>query len=151
MQITNCKLSKRVKKKLLEFFVLQVTARSAADILGIQPNSAILFYRKIRIGSPKVVRVRAPLVVGGPNSRTFNMPLLDPKDLFSLAFELIDEKTGRGVTNRPFVIIDETDSDKVIIGKTNKYGRTGMNKHLIRNSAKVRFLEQLEIAVLKED
>ena len=49
MQITNCKLSKRVQKKLLEFFVLQVTAHSAADILGIQPNSAILFYRKIRM------------------------------------------------------------------------------------------------------
>ena len=49
MQITNCKLSKRVKKKLLEFFVLQVTARSAADLLDIQPNSAILFYRKIRM------------------------------------------------------------------------------------------------------
>ena len=49
MKITNCKLSKRVQKKLLEFFVLQVTARSAADILGIQPNSAILTYRKIRM------------------------------------------------------------------------------------------------------
>ena len=49
MQITNCKLNKGVQKKLLEFFVLQVTARSAADILGIQPNSAILFYRKIRM------------------------------------------------------------------------------------------------------
>ena len=49
MQITNCKLSKRVQKKLLKFFVLQVTARSAADILDIQPNSAILFYRKIRM------------------------------------------------------------------------------------------------------
>ena len=49
MKITNCKLSKRVQEKLLEFFVLQVTARSAADILGIQPNSAILFYRKIRM------------------------------------------------------------------------------------------------------
>ena len=49
MQITNCKLSKRVQKKLLDFFVLQVTARSAADILDIQPNSAILFYRKIRM------------------------------------------------------------------------------------------------------
>ena len=34
---------------MLQFFVLQVTARSAADILGIQPNSAILFYRKIRM------------------------------------------------------------------------------------------------------
>jgi len=49
MQITSCKLSKRVQKKLLEFFVLQVTARSAADLLDIQPNSAILFYRKIRM------------------------------------------------------------------------------------------------------
>ena len=49
MQITNCKLSKRVQKKLLEFFVLKVTARSAADILGIQPNSAIQSYRKIRM------------------------------------------------------------------------------------------------------
>ena len=48
MKITNCKLSKKVQKKLLEFFVFQVTARSAADILGIQPNTAILFYRKIR-------------------------------------------------------------------------------------------------------
>lgn len=32
----------------MEFFVLEVTARSAANILGIQPNSAALFYRKIR-------------------------------------------------------------------------------------------------------
>ena len=47
MKITNCKLIKRSQKKLLEFFALQVTARSAADILSIQPNSAILFYRKI--------------------------------------------------------------------------------------------------------
>ena len=49
MQTTNCKFSKRNQKKLLEFFVLQVTARSAANILGMQPNSAILFYRKIRM------------------------------------------------------------------------------------------------------
>lgn len=48
MQITNCKLKKRIQTRLLEFFVLEVTARSAADILGINPNSASLFYRKIR-------------------------------------------------------------------------------------------------------
>ncbi len=43
----------QIKEKSTErtapFFVLEVTARSAADILGIQPNSAILFYRKIRM------------------------------------------------------------------------------------------------------
>ena len=57
MQITNCKLSKRVQNKLLEFFVLQVTVRSATDILDIQPNSAIQSYRKIRIGLELVVAV----------------------------------------------------------------------------------------------
>lgn len=35
--------------RLLEFFVLEVTARSAADVLGIQPNTAALFYRKLRL------------------------------------------------------------------------------------------------------
>ena len=48
MKITHCKLSKSTQKKLLQFFVLEVTARTAADILSIQPNSAMLFYRKIR-------------------------------------------------------------------------------------------------------
>ncbi|MBO7081453.1 MAG: IS1595 family transposase, partial [Neisseriaceae bacterium] len=33
MKITHCKLKKSVQRKLLEFFVLEVTARSAADIL----------------------------------------------------------------------------------------------------------------------
>ena len=48
MKITHCKLKKKVQKELIRFFVLQVTGRSAADILGIHPNSAALFYRKIR-------------------------------------------------------------------------------------------------------
>ena len=48
MKITHCKLKKSIQKKLLEYFVLEVTARSAADMLGIQANTAILFYRKIR-------------------------------------------------------------------------------------------------------
>ena len=66
MQITNCKLSNRVQKKLLEFFVLQVTARSAADILGIQPNSAILFYRKIRMVISHYLALAADEVFEGP-------------------------------------------------------------------------------------
>lgn len=39
---------KKDQHKLLEYFVLEVTARSAADLMGIQPNSAALFYHKIR-------------------------------------------------------------------------------------------------------
>ena len=49
MKITHCKLKKKVQKELLCFFVLEVTARSAADILGIHPNSAVLSYRNIRM------------------------------------------------------------------------------------------------------
>ena len=48
MRITHCKLLRKQQLRLLEFFVLEVTARSAADILGIQPNTAMLFYNKIR-------------------------------------------------------------------------------------------------------
>ena len=48
MKISHCRLLRKVQLKLLEFFVLEVTARSAVNILGIQPNSAALFYRKIR-------------------------------------------------------------------------------------------------------
>ena len=48
MHLSHCKLSKKLQVKLLEFFVLEVTARSAADLLGLQANTAILFYKKLR-------------------------------------------------------------------------------------------------------
>ncbi|MFT4196450.1 MAG: IS1595 family transposase, partial [Pseudoxanthomonas sp.] len=48
MGLSHCKLSKKLQIRLIEFFVLEVTARSAADVLGIQPNTAALFYRKLR-------------------------------------------------------------------------------------------------------
>ena len=48
MKLSNCKLLRKKQLKLLEYFVLEVTARSAADLLDIQPNSAVLFYRKLR-------------------------------------------------------------------------------------------------------
>ncbi len=48
MKITRCKLNRKIQIRLLEFFIAEVTTRTAADLLGIQPNSAALFYRKIR-------------------------------------------------------------------------------------------------------
>ncbi|WAC49434.1 IS1595 family transposase [Asticcacaulis sp. SL142] len=48
MGIKRCKLSRKVPNRLLEFFVLEVTARSAADVLGLQVNTAALFYHKVR-------------------------------------------------------------------------------------------------------
>ena len=46
-------IKEKIQKKLLRFFVLEVTARYAADILCIHPNSAALLYRKIRIVSSR--------------------------------------------------------------------------------------------------
>lgn len=48
MKLSRCKLRNKTQERLLEFFVLNVTARSAANILDIQVNTAALFYRKIR-------------------------------------------------------------------------------------------------------
>ena len=48
MNISHCRLKRNIQLSLLEYFVLEVTARSAADLLNIHPNSAALFYRKIR-------------------------------------------------------------------------------------------------------
>ncbi len=48
MKIKHCKLREKTQLKLVEFFVLEVTARSSAKILGIQYNSAVLFYHKLR-------------------------------------------------------------------------------------------------------
>ena len=48
MKLSHCKLLRKQQIKLLEYFVLEVTARSAADMMGIQTNTAILFYRKLR-------------------------------------------------------------------------------------------------------
>ena len=48
MKITHWKLRKSIQQKLLQIFVWEVTVRAAADILGIQPNFVMLFYRKIR-------------------------------------------------------------------------------------------------------
>ena len=48
MGIKRCKLSKKVQSRLLEYFVAEVTARTAADLVGINYHSAHLFYQKIR-------------------------------------------------------------------------------------------------------
>ena len=65
MKITHCKLLRKQRSRLLDFFVLEVTARSAADLLGIQANSAALFYRKLReIIAYHLEQVKANAVVG---------------------------------------------------------------------------------------
>ncbi len=65
MKTSHCKLIRKQQLRLLEYFVLEVTARSAADILGIQPNTAMLFYKKIRPVISPHVELRAHEVFDG--------------------------------------------------------------------------------------
>lgn len=48
MQISRCKLSKKTQRMLLQFFVAEVTARTAADLACISYHSSRLYYQKIR-------------------------------------------------------------------------------------------------------
>jgi len=47
--MTHCKLKKNIQKNVAGIFVLEVIARCAADLLEIHPNTAALFYKKIRL------------------------------------------------------------------------------------------------------
>ena len=59
-------IKEKSTKRTAPFFVLEVTARSAADILGIHPNSAALFYRKIRTVINYHLALAADEVFEGP-------------------------------------------------------------------------------------
>ena len=49
MALRRCKLKDKDQRRLLEFFVLEVTARAAADLMGFLVNTAALFSRKVRL------------------------------------------------------------------------------------------------------
>ena len=48
MHVRHCKLREKQQDRLAEFFVAGVTARAAADLLGIHRHSAALFYHRLR-------------------------------------------------------------------------------------------------------
>ncbi len=48
MVLRHCRLTINQRRRLIECFVLEVTARTAADVLEIHPNTAAFFYRKLR-------------------------------------------------------------------------------------------------------
>lgn len=48
MGIKRCRLDRYTQIKLIEMFVAQVTARTAADLVGVNYHTAHLFYHKLR-------------------------------------------------------------------------------------------------------
>lgn len=61
---------------MLEYFVLEVTARSAANLLGIQANSAILFYRKVRQEIAEKLAIEAQEIFNGDIEIDGKRPIL---------------------------------------------------------------------------
>lgn len=48
MALSRCRISKKQQLKMLELFVAQVTARTAADLTDVHRNTAALYYHKLR-------------------------------------------------------------------------------------------------------
>jgi transposase len=48
MKLSRCKIEKKKQTKLIEMFVAEVTARTAAELTGVNRRTAILFYHKLR-------------------------------------------------------------------------------------------------------
>lgn len=48
MPISRCRISRKQQLRLLELFVAEVTARTAADLIGLHRNSAALYDHKLR-------------------------------------------------------------------------------------------------------
>ena len=58
-------MTDKYQRRLIEYFALEVTARSAADMLGIQANSAALYYRKLRQLIAYHLDAQAEEILGG--------------------------------------------------------------------------------------
>lgn len=48
MYTRKSRLSARQQSRLIEYFVAGVTARAASELVGVQPNTAITFYMRLR-------------------------------------------------------------------------------------------------------
>lgn len=48
MDLKHCRLTEKQQDRLAEFFVAGVTARTAADLLGINRKTAAYFYHRLR-------------------------------------------------------------------------------------------------------
>ena len=64
MRIKGSRLTSSQLKKLIEFFVAGTTARTAAEIVGINRNSANLFYNKLRTIIAHFTELESPFLNG---------------------------------------------------------------------------------------
>ncbi len=48
MRLKHCRLMEKKQERLLEFFVGEMTARTAADLVGVNKTTAAYFYHRLR-------------------------------------------------------------------------------------------------------
>ncbi len=48
MRLKHCRLTEKKQARLLEFFVGEMTARTAADLVGVNKTTAAYFYHRLR-------------------------------------------------------------------------------------------------------
>jgi transposase len=48
MRMSGCRLEEKTQDRLAEFFVGGITARSAADLVGVNRKSAAYFFHRLR-------------------------------------------------------------------------------------------------------
>ncbi|UTG75986.1 DUF2345 domain-containing protein [Neisseria subflava] len=150
MQANQGKVEVQAQNDELQLNALKdATLTSSAGKITIAAKEEILITCKgayiklsngeVEIGSPKVVRVRAPLVVNGPQSlsQMFNEM---PKSKFDQEI-LIKTPSGKPIANRRF-ILTRSDGTK-IQGITDANGSTGIQ----RNDARV---EKITLTILPE-
>ena len=65
MGITHCKLSRKKQLQLLQFFIAEVTARTAADLTGLNRRTVTLYYHKIRQVIADELALHAHEIFGG--------------------------------------------------------------------------------------
>ena len=61
MDLRHCRLRDKQQDRLAEFFVAGVTARTAAELLGIHRNTAAYFYHRLREIIAKQLEKNSPL------------------------------------------------------------------------------------------
>ena len=48
MGLRHCRIRLNQRRKLIEYFVMAVAGPSAADVIGVHPNTTAFFYHKLR-------------------------------------------------------------------------------------------------------
>ena len=60
MHLSHCRLSENQQSRLAEFFISGSTARTAADLCGVNPKTAVLFYHRLRLLIARCLAEEAP-------------------------------------------------------------------------------------------